>query len=54
MFQNKTKTYTGLNAKKRLGTHNTTINMKQSKRIYLRYKQATDLLKLTHEIKNNY
>ena len=35
----------------RIATHNTTINSKPNDKSYLQYKQATELLKLTHKSK---
>ena len=49
------KIYIGLRAKqlkKRISTHNTTIKSKPIEKNYLQYKQATELLKLTHKLKN--
>ena len=48
---NSSKIYIGLSAnqlKKRIATHNTTINSKPNDKNYLQYKQATELFKLTH------
>ena len=38
--------------KKRIATHRTTINSKPEDRNYLRYKQATELSKYIHKLKN--
>ena len=53
--ENESKIYIGLSAnqlKKRIATHKTTINSKKEDRNYLQYKQATELSKLTHKLKN--
>ena len=52
---NETKSYIGLSAnklKKRIATHRTTINSKPEDCNYLQYKQATELSKYIHKLKN--
>ena len=52
---NSTKIYIGLSGnqlKKRISTHNTTIKSNPNDKNYLQYKQATELSKLTHKLKN--
>ena len=52
---NLTKIYIGLSGnqlKKRISTHNTTIKSNPNDKNYLQYKQATELSKLTHKLKN--
>ena len=52
---NTSKIYIGLSAnqlKKRISTHNTTIKSKPNEKNYLKYKQATELSKLAHKLKN--
>ena len=52
---NESKTYIGLSAnqlKKRIATHRTTINSKPEDRNYSQYKQATELSKHIHKLKN--
>lgn len=52
---NATKSYIGLSAnqfKKRVATHRTTINSNPEDRNYIQYKQATELSKYIHTLKN--
>lgn len=52
---NECKSYIGLSAnqlKKRIATHRTTMNSKPEDRNYLQYKQATELSKYIHKLKN--
>ena len=53
--ENSSKIYIGLSSnqlKKRIATHNTTINSKPDDKNHLQYKQATELSKLIHKLKN--
>ena len=53
--KNETKTYIGITAnqlKKRISTHNTTINCKPDNRNYNKYVNSTELSKLIHKLKN--
>ena len=53
--ENSSKIYIGLSSnqlKKRIATHNTTINSKPDDKNHLQYKQATELSKIIHKLKN--